>query len=166
MLAALKSKISTTDLVSYLYVIKMVLAIMLGYTVAWFLPWERTSWLVITVIVVMGIHVSVGMQRKRAVLRMCGTLVGAAFGLLGIFLKLHPVLQVIYVLLVSSCLMLQTVWFGQWRYAGILSTITFFVVLMSPGQEFVVAYQRTMEILIGIGCIDSKSGNKLINPVQ
>ena len=150
MLRQARESISTTDLVSYIYVAKMVLAIMVSYGLAALLPWTRTAWLLVSVVVVMGIHVSVGMQFKRAILRFCGTVVGALFGALGLLLKFHPVLQAIYVLLISSLLMLQTVWFGKWRYVGILSAVTFFVVLLAPGQDFMIAYQRTVEILLGI----------------
>src|SRR3990167_1684223 len=142
-------KFKNIESLDIIYISKIVFAIMIGYGIAPLLPWEHSSWLLITIVVVMSFHIAIGTQLHRGILRIVGTLLGALIGLVGILFNAHWIVKIFFIILMCYIFLMQTILYKNWRYVGVLACATFLIIITSPGNPITLAYQRIVEIMIG-----------------
>lgn len=131
-------------------VIKFTLAFVIGWGLTFVIPQSRSQWIMISIAVVMGSSIIIGLQFTKAILRVLGTIIGASFGLLTFIMPNNP-----YLLLTAICLAaIFFSWFSQTfqkhNYVSSLGMITFFIIAYSSNHSLSMAGLRLLDTLIGI----------------
>lgn len=129
---------------------KYVLAFLLGYGVMRLLPDGKSQWVIITVAVLMGSQTIIGLQVNKALLRLLGTLVGAALGLLTISLPHNPWVTITAIIVASLFFSIITYRDSDLGYVGTLGMATFAMIALTKTPSYTLAGFRVVDIVIGI----------------
>lgn len=131
---------------------KSTLAFLIGYGLVSLMsdPGLHQQWLMVSIAVVLGTHVAVGMQVRKGYFRFLATLAGCALGCIVLLLPARPFVVPIFLTLSAFIFMYVAVASEKYTQIGLLGMITFCMIALSPDPTFTVAINRTVETLGGI----------------
>jgi uncharacterized membrane protein YccC len=132
--------------------IKTALACLLGLIIAEFLPFHADQWLIITILVVMCAQINVGSMLTKSSMRFIGTLIGSIIAALTLELfSADP--AIIAIVIAFAAIIFSYLATGENRYsdAGTLGAVTITVILLGQNPTITNAWQRFVEISLGIG---------------
>lgn len=131
--------------------IKTALAVLIGYIITQLSPLPLNQWLIITIIVVMCAQMNVGSLLQKSIMRFFGTLTGSIFAAISIFLFGNNVIAT------GSVITLSVLYFSylatgssKFNEAGTLGAATAVIILLGQNPTLTTAYERTIEIVLGI----------------
>ena len=114
------------------------------------LPDGKSQWVIITIAVLMGSQNIIGLQVNRALLRLMGTVVGAALGLLAITLPHTPYIVIGSIIVASIFFSMITYGDNDLNYVGALGMATFAMIALTNHPSYVTAGYRVIDIFLGI----------------
>jgi len=133
-----------------LHTVKYLLAFLIGYFVMQLLPDGKSQWVIITIAVLMGSQTIIGLQVNRALLRLLGTLVGAALGLITISLPHQPIIIVSSIIIAALFFSILTYGNSDLSYISTLGMTTFAITALNIQPSYSLAAYRIIDIIIGI----------------
>ncbi|MES2216870.1 MAG: FUSC family protein [Pseudomonadota bacterium] len=141
----------TLDYERTIHSVKTALAVLLGLIVASLLPFHADQWLIITILVVMCAQINVGSMLTKSSMRFVGTSTGSIIAALTLFtFGVNP--AIIGAVIASAAILFSYIATGENRYsdAGTLGAVTITVILLGQNPTIVTAWQRFVEISLGI----------------
>jgi uncharacterized membrane protein YccC len=132
--------------------IKTALACLLGLIIAEFLPFHADQWLIITILVVMCAQINVGSMLTKSSMRLIGTTIGSIVAALTLeIFGADP--AIIAIVIAFAAIIFSYIATGENRYsdAGTLGAVTIAVILLGQNPTVINAWQRFVEISLGIG---------------
>lgn len=147
-----------------LHTIKYLLAFLIGYGIMQLLPDGKSQWVIITIAVLMGSQTVIGLQVNRALLRLLGTLVGAALGLLTISLPHYPWITIVAIIVAALFFSILTYGNSDLSYISTLGMTTFAIIALTSKPSYNTAGFRIFDIILGI--VISLFVSRLIFPLN
>lgn len=123
----------------------------------------KSSWMAITVLVVMSTQPNLGGVLNKAAMRFLGTFIGASISVL-LLLSLTGIYQIILVMPFLAISVYIAGSSSKFSYAGILAGITMTIILFGQNANIDYALYRALDISAGIGI--SLFVNRFIFPIR
>lgn len=143
---------SRLDLLIYrhiriIHVLKISLALLIAHLINLFYPVPYLAWTSVTIVIIMLTLPQVGGALEKSIQRIIGTLFGAAYGILILYLTRDPV----YTGLLAMVAIAFITWraSGKMSYAYLVAGFTMMIVLDGGDQGMSEAIWRTGTILLG-----------------
>lgn len=133
-----------------IHAIKYALAFVIGYFVVQLLPPGKSQWVIITIAVVMGSQIVVGDHVLKSILRGLGTLIGAAIGVIAIYLPHNHIIVLALIVILAIFFSKLSSRYSDLSYVAILGMITFGMIALVLNPSWHLAAMRVIDILIGI----------------
>lgn len=137
-------------LITSVHIAKTLIALAIGFILMTLFQEPHRQWVLISIVVIMVVHQNLGFQIERGLMRIVGTLVGAACGILVLHFPQHWLLLLICLLLVAAALIIFSEVKPRWRYIAVLGIVTYVIVTMQQSASLSLALTRVIEILTGI----------------
>lgn len=139
------------DIERFIHGLKTALACLIGFVITETVHFHFDQWLIVTIIVVMCAQMNVGSVIQKSYMRFLGTLFGsiiAAVTLLIFGSELVPVALVIII----SAFFFSYIATSEKSYndAGTLGAVTIVIILVGNNPTLITAFERFVEISIGI----------------
>jgi uncharacterized membrane protein YccC len=134
-----------------IHAIKTALACLLGLIVANLLPFHADQWLIITILVVMCAQINVGSMLTKSSMRLIGTITGTIVAALTLILfGANPTIT--GAVIAIAAIIFSYIATGETRFseAGTLGAVTTTVILLGINPTITTAWQRLVEISLGI----------------
>lgn len=129
------------------------IAVLLATTCAQFLHLENPAWAAISGFMIT--QASAPAAWRRGLLRLAGTMTGAALGVLLASWLLYDIVACTLVMMLAAFIGILGQLTSRYGYAWLLSSITLFMVLLgavsNPPAALTTAIYRTLEVLVGTG---------------
>lgn len=131
--------------------LKTVVACLIGLLFTKFISFSSDIWVVVSVIVVMCAQIYVGSVIRKSYLRFLGTLVGCLFAVLTLLLIGTSNVAIVVAISLSSFIFSYVATSSETlMYAGTLGAVTTAVIMLGPKPTVIFAWERFLEISIGI----------------
>ena len=137
----------------WLHLVKIIIAIMISYWATVLIFQQSHLWTLVTVVVIMGPEMNLASHIQRSIARVVGTLLGALLGALVLSLHFSHELDFPIVMGVSFMLLYLGILKTRWTMAGVLGLVTFFMVALTPHADWHLAFERALEIILGVGIV-------------
>jgi uncharacterized membrane protein YccC len=130
---------------------KTALACLFGFAITQAVQLNINQWIIITVLVVMCAQPSVGSVLQKSYLRFLGTICGSLLAMITLLL-FGSNLAAIAITIGLAAISFSYLATGKSRYneAGTLGAVTTVIILMTPNPTLLIAFERFVEISIGI----------------
>ena len=139
------------DIERCIHSLKTGIACIVGLLFSRLIGFPADQWVVITIIVVMCAQIYVGSVLQKAYLRFIGTCLGCLFAIFAIELMHHTLFTLAITIGVSSFLFSYiAVSQDRFSYAGTLGAVTTAIILLGQEPTIGFAFERFMEISVGI----------------
>ena len=145
-----------------IHVIKISLALLIAHLIALIFAMPNLAWTSVTIVIIMLTLPQVGGTLEKSLQRVIGTLCGAAYGILILFVSHEPLWQ--------GTLALFGIAFVTWRasgrmsYAYLVAGFTMMIVLDGGASGIEAAIWRTITILLG--CCIAIGVSQLVLPLR
>ena len=123
----------------------------------------KSSWIVITVLVVMSTQPNLGGVLNKAAMRLLGTFIGSSISVM-LILSLSGLYQILFALPFLAISVYIAGSSSKYSYAGTLAGITMTIILFGSNANIDYAFYRTLDIFAGIGI--SLFVNRFIFPIR
>jgi uncharacterized membrane protein YccC len=132
--------------------LKTAIALLFGLLISYLfkLPLQG-RWVVITILVVMCAQSRVGAILQKSYMRFLGTVIGASFASLTLWLVYPNVALTIFILCIATAAFSYIADSpSTWSEAGPLGAVTLIIIVISPNPNFYTVISRFLEINLGI----------------
>lgn len=139
------------DLEQLTHAIKTVIACLIGAVISFYFHFESGPWIVISILVVMTAQIFVGSVLQKAYLRLLGTIIGTLIASITLAIygpKPIPILMTIAIATFFFSYLATTK--ESLSYTGTLGAVTTTIILFAPNPTLHLAFQRSLEIGLGI----------------